>query len=81
MTSRVLVDAHAGWPIQVTRRPRQDGDHPEAADGEVEIVPAGTQREFSIWDGNELIVREMKQHEADALALGAAGRAAGPTNY
>ena len=54
MTSRVTVDAHAGWPIEV--KTQQAGSPIEV----VHIVPAKTDREFYIHDGLRITsIREL----------------------
>lgn len=59
MTTKITVDAHAGWPVEVTATE-------VVADGTrtlewVQIVPAGTIRDFHIYDVRELTFREVKK--------------------
>jgi hypothetical protein len=60
MTTKITVDAHAGWPVQVIRRLR---NQPPGKESDEIIVQANTQKDIHIWDDNELIVREMKRPE------------------
>lgn len=66
MTTKITVDAHAGWPVKVTML-----DHPPA-DGSteiyspdfvetIEIVPPGTVRDFYIHERRSIAIIEMKQ--------------------
>lgn len=57
MTTKITIDAHAGWPVQVTRRSRNE---PPGKSGETIIVEPHKQQDVYIWDDNEIIVREMK---------------------
>ena len=58
MTTNVTVDAHAGWPVQVIRRSRND---PPGKNDERTVVEPGAKQDFAIWDDNELLIREMKR--------------------
>jgi hypothetical protein len=54
MTTRVTVDAHAGWPVEVSR---SDGSYPPR------IVNPGEVQEFHVWQGSDLIIRELPSIE------------------
>ena len=59
MTTKVTVDAHEGWPVEVTLR-RGEPDYPKTA--VVEVVEPNTVREFYVHSGLEILgVREMKR--------------------
>lgn len=56
MTTRITVDAHAGWPVEVTTvdvRPSGTKQTTSAT------VPPGEVRDFYVFDNRELIVREL----------------------
>ena len=58
MTTKVTIDAHAGWPVQVITL---DGEHNFAKTAHVHIVSPRTQKDFYIHSGmNILSVTEMK---------------------
>ena len=57
MTTKVTVDAHAGWPVQVEIVDQYPGDaEPQTR---VEIVPANTARDFYVHSTRKLVVSEM----------------------
>ena len=60
MTTKITVDTHAGWPVEVIKRSRHDtpGKFSEKI-----IVHASTTRELYVWDDVELIIREMKRDD------------------
>lgn len=57
MTTKVTIDAHAGWPVQVVRRSRNEAP---GKNSETIIVAPHTTQDVFIWDDNEIIIREMK---------------------
>ena len=57
MTTKVTVDAHAGWPVLVT--PIGSGAKPA-------IVEPNTAREFFVWAGQDLLIHEVQKAEAIA---------------
>lgn len=59
MTTKVTIDAHAGWSVQVTAVDTGTG-----AALPPEIVAAGEVREFHVWQGRNLVVMEMPKDEA-----------------
>ncbi len=58
MTTKITVDAHAGWPVKVVKIAK------EGSSGSVEIVPANEKRDFYVHSGLDLLVSEVKK---DAL--------------
>ncbi|SKB32314.1 hypothetical protein [Sphingopyxis flava] len=59
MTTKVTVDAHAGWPVEVTAR-YGEPDQPKSVS--VHIVEAGSAQDFYIHSGLEILnVRELKR--------------------
>ena len=58
MTTKVTVDAHAGWPVEVIQQDRYN----DQTTLKIEIVPAKEARDFYITDTRSIIgVREMKR--------------------
>lgn len=67
MTTKVTVDAHAGWPVEVTLRDGEP-DYPKSA--RVVVVEPNTATDFYIHSGLEILgVREMRRpcDAADAV--------------
>jgi len=58
MTTKVTVDAHAGWPVQVTRIDTTE-DGTEIVNPSSDVVPANEKRDFSVWQGSDLRIKEM----------------------
>lgn len=57
MTTKVIVDAHAGWPVNVQFVDKDaNGEWKESPDKE--IVPANETREFFVYDTRRLIIEE-----------------------
>ena len=54
MTTKVTVDAHAGWPVKVVRINDKTGNWI----GEPEIVAPHTMKYFYVWDGQDLLISE-----------------------
>lgn len=60
MTTKVNVDAHAGWPVEVTQHDR----YQDKTTLSVEVVPANTAKDFYITDTRQITsIREMKRPE------------------
>ena len=59
MTTSITVNAHAGWPVKVTKQLMKDGKWEENS-GEIIVAPMTTQQ-VSIWDGHRVIVEEMRK--------------------
>lgn len=57
MTTKVTVDAHAGWPVKVDSLD-QNPDGSLALISEATVSP-NTQRDFYVWQGRILHVTEM----------------------
>ena len=59
MTTKVAVDAHAGWPVQVVAEDRGlDGNLSYSTLG---VVEPNTVREFYTFDTRRLIITELKK--------------------
>ena len=72
MTTKVTVDAHAGWPVRVTRI-SPDGGHTEC------VVEANTKTDFYVWDGQDLRVHEVQEDEKPTFGELAVGRSFNPS--
>lgn len=57
MTTKVTVDAHAGWPVKVEAIDTYRGEEPKRH--ELGIVPAGEVQDFFTFDTRVLIITEM----------------------
>ena len=58
MTTKVTIDAHAGWPVKIVFNVPGKDD----VDDREEIVPANTVRDFYIHDSqNIVLIEEMKR--------------------
>lgn len=57
MTTKVTVDAHAGWPVKVTAV-YLDGEGRTQGNASEAIVPPGEARDFYVHSGLALWVRE-----------------------
>lgn len=57
MTTKVTVDAHAGWPVKVTKVDKnyQTGEWETTG---TEVVPANTVIDFYVYDSRKLIIEE-----------------------
>lgn len=58
MTTKVTVDAHAGWPVSVVALEN-------TPEGEVErelgVVAPGTVQDFYVFDTRKLVITELKR--------------------
>jgi hypothetical protein len=64
MTTKVIVDAHAGWPVKVEALDDvydESGPTGVSTTTELGIVEPGTQREFYATSSRKLLVTEMKR--------------------
>jgi hypothetical protein len=71
MTSSIIVDAHAGWDIEVTTREVSEKEYWDASQRKATeytqterrfIVEAGTKLTVHIWDGKSIIrIKEIKK--------------------
>lgn len=59
MTTKITVDAHAGWPVEVTRHPIPAGEPT------VIVVPAKTVQDFYVWADCYLEIREIQPAKRD----------------
>ena len=62
MTTKVTVDAHAGWPVQVVAEDR-------GLDGNLSymtfpIIPPNEVRDFYTYDSRRLIITELRKDPA-----------------
>lgn len=67
MTSKVIVDAHAGWPIKVTAIDTYPQDA-EPKHMELGIVQPGEVREFHCTNTRQIMVSEMPRVSAETVA-------------
>ena len=58
MTTKVTVDAHAGWPVKVEAVETLNG---ETKQSELAIVPPFEKRDFYVFDTRQLLITEMKK--------------------
>ena len=60
MTTRVTVDAHAGWPVHVKTIDKEypSGEWKETG---TETVPANETRDFYVHDARRLMIEEGKR--------------------
>jgi hypothetical protein len=64
MTTKVTVDAHAGWPVKVEAIDTiydENGPTGAAQTVELGIVEPGTVRDFYCTNSRQLVVTEMKR--------------------
>lgn len=61
MTTRVTIDAHAGWSVRVEKIDPKTGEHLFKD----ETVEPGSVRDFYVHDGMAIIVTEMKMEKSD----------------
>ena len=69
MTTRVTVDAHAGWPVDVTTVTSS------GASGPTERVEPGKQGTFYVHSTADLIIREVQPNDQRMMDFGGALRA------
>ena len=60
MTTKVTVDTHAGWPVEVIRINEKTGNRVS----ESVIVAPNTQQDFNIWEGSDLLIHEVQPEKA-----------------
>ena len=58
MTTKVTVDAHAGWPVRVEAKNFYGDDHQVSRLG---IVKPGEVQDFYVFDTGQLIITELKK--------------------
>lgn len=61
MTTKVTVDAHAGWPVEVTTVDRVQivGEESERVTESKSIVPPHTTQDFYVHSTRELHIKEL----------------------
>ena len=62
MTTKVTIDAHAGWDVNVEAI--DTGVNPQNSSVTTEVrqlgvVLAGEVRDFHVWQGRQLVIREL----------------------
>jgi hypothetical protein len=57
MTTKVTIDAHAGWPVKVEAIDQYPGTEP--ATSELGIVRPGEVREFNVHSSRKIVVTEL----------------------
>lgn len=57
MTTKVTVDAHAGWPVEVTQIALGEDGEPKAEDKQV--VAPNTKQDFHVHSHRELRIKEL----------------------
>ena len=62
MTTKVEIDAHAGWPVKVTQIDNGGTDKETLS---VSIVAPNTIGTFYVWDGRSIVVQEDKKPEVE----------------
>ncbi len=70
MTTKVTVDAHAGWPVEVTTVDRVQivGEESERVTESKTTVPPHTTQDFYVHSHRELHVKEMPNTPAEQTA-------------
>jgi len=58
MTTKVTVDAHAGWPVNVQLQNRKDAKSTEWTTVETQVVPAMGTADIYVHQTRRLIVEE-----------------------
>lgn len=60
MTTKVTVDAHAGWPVRVEAVDQYPADA-DPVTKEIGIVPANEKQDFYVTSTRKLIISEMQR--------------------
>ena len=78
MTTKVIIEANHGWPVDVTGKNPVTGEKINAYGGR---VPATEKREFIVHSGMDLLIHEVQpaEIEAEAAALAAAEQSTSET--
>lgn len=61
MTTRVTINAHAGWDVKVT--PLDDNNNETAPPT---IIPAHTEKDEYVWEGRKLLIEEVRKNRGPA---------------
>lgn len=64
MTTKVTVDAHAGWPVRVTAVDQQSGEGPGSRETVLGEVPPNETKDFYVHQGRKLIIEELERPAA-----------------
>lgn len=59
MTSKVIVDAHAGWPMQVTAIDQTTGEGPGSKETVLGVVAPKEQGTFYVTNTRKLLIEEL----------------------
>ena len=54
MTTKITVDAHAGWPVEVTLF-----DNTNVAVAPPTVVPPNTSQDFYVYEGRKIMITEL----------------------
>ena len=65
MTTKVIIEANHGWPVDVTGKNPVTGEKINAYGGR---VPASEKREFIVHSGMDLLIHEVQPAEIEAEA-------------
>ena len=69
MTTKVIIEANHGWPVDVTGRNPATGEKIDTYGGR---VPANERREFYVTSGMDLSIHEVQPSEIEAETAKAA---------
>lgn len=61
MTTKVTVDAHAGWPVKVEALDYEDADSTESETTELAVVQPGEVQNFHVHSTRQLIITELPE--------------------
>jgi hypothetical protein len=59
VTTKITVDTHAGWPVNVTTMHTKDGEVFETGET-IQVAPL-TVQDFFVWDGKGLLITEVQK--------------------
>ena len=74
MTTKITINAHAGWPVRVTSL-STNGDFT------ARTVAPNTVQEFHVYEGTDLRVHEVQPNEAPSFGDIAVGRSFNPSGH
>lgn len=57
MTTKITVDAHAGWPVEVTLL-----DNANIATAPPTIVQPNTTQDFYVYEGRNVLIKELNKN-------------------
>jgi hypothetical protein len=61
MTTKVTIDAHAGWPVQVVALDKKDAIWVQSSKI---IVAPNTVQDFVVYDTRQLLITELKKDDS-----------------